>query len=122
MSQVHATPQHLATADETHPGPVIHGEGIPFDDASAIPAGDRRNPDVSPRLRAEIGFLRAALHESLEGQPPMEPVHARFMAGWVFNMMLDAAYQDALELGRVIDPRVAKTQVLEVLDSMEAPR
>ena len=78
--------------------------------------------EVSPRLRADVECLHRALRESLEGQPPMDAAHAGLIASWVFNMMLDAAYQDAGELGREIDPGLATRQVLKVLDESEVPR
>lgn len=78
--------------------------------------------EVSPRLRTEIECLHRALHEGLEGQAPLDAAHAGLVSSWVFNMMLDAAYQDAWELGREIDPGLATRQVLKVLGEMEAQR
>lgn len=72
--------------------------------------------EVSPRLDADIRFLKAALEEGLEGQPPMARHHACLVANWVFNLMLDAAYQDAVDLGREPDPERALRQVLQVLE------
>lgn len=72
--------------------------------------------EVSPRLQAEIVFLRTALAESLEGQRPLRADHAGYLATWVMNLMLDAAYQDALDLGRGIDPDRARAQVFQVLE------
>ena len=78
--------------------------------------------EVSSRLRTEMECLHRALHESLEGEPPLNVAHVRLVSSWVFNMMWDAAHQDAWELGREIDPGLATRQVLKVLGEMEAQR
>lgn len=88
------------------PGPAPRG--------STSHANDR--VDVSPRLQGEILALRHALRDSLSGQEPLEAAHALLTANWVINMMLDAAYQDALELGREANPGLARTQVMQVLE------
>jgi len=71
---------------------------------------------VSPRLQGEIQSLKLALKESLEGQQPLQEDHARYLASWVLNLMVDAAYQDAVDLGRDLDADHAKAQVLQVLE------
>jgi|GEM_PF-5466204 len=86
--------------------------------AAPDPARVGRSPTVpvSPRLQGEIRSLKFALEESLEGQQPLQEDHARYLASWVLNLMLDAAYQDALDLGRDLDADLAKAQVLQVLE------
>lgn len=74
-------------------------------------------PDVSPQLRSEVTTLLSALVGSLEGQDPLQPRHAQFLAGWVFNLMLDAAHQNAVDLGTEPNPSQAIAQVLQILDS-----
>lgn len=76
----------------------------------------RPRVSVSPQLEREILWLRDAYRDSVEGHEPLERAHAVFTAGWAFNMMLDAAYQDALDLGLRTDPRLARLQVLQVLE------
>jgi hypothetical protein len=68
-------------------------------------------------LRTDILDLRRALRETLAGEKPLEFEDARFIASWMFNLMLDAAYQDALDLGRDLDPSIALAQVLKTLET-----
>ncbi len=86
--------------------------------AAPDPASVGKSPTVpvSPRLQGEIRSLKVALEESLEGQQPLREDHARYLASWVLNLMMDAAYQDALDLGRELDAEHAKAQVLQVLE------
>ncbi len=86
--------------------------------AAPDPKTVREVPTVplSPRLQGEIRSLRLALEEGLEGQQPLQEDHARYLASWVLNLMLDAAYQDAVDLGRDLDADHAKSQVLQVLE------
>ncbi len=86
--------------------------------AASNPQTVREVPSVpvSPRLQGEIGSLKLALKESLEGQQPLQEDHARYLASWVLNLMLDAAYQDAVDLGHDLDAEHAKAQVLQVLE------
>lgn len=95
-------------------GPRLVGAGAVGPGRGA--ASDPVQQEVSPRLQAEIVFLRTALAESLEGQRPLRADHAGYLATWVMNLMLDAAYQDALDLGRGIDPDRARAQVFQVLE------
>ena len=74
-------------------------------------------PDVSPQLRSEVTALQFALAESLKGQAPLQPRHAQFLAGWVFNLMLDAAHQNAVDLGTEPNPSQAIAQVLQILEA-----
>jgi hypothetical protein len=70
---------------------------------------------VSPALQTELGRIRRALAESLEGSVPLPERHARTFASWVSNLMLDVAYQDALLQGAVQDPVLAEAQVRQAL-------
>jgi hypothetical protein len=114
-------------------GPVqISAASDPFVEQTPIGNQDSPNPPqaapdpvrvggsptvpVSPRLQGEIRFLKLALEESLEGQQPLQEDHARYLASWILNLMLDAAYQDAVDLGRDLDAEHAKAQVLQVLE------
>jgi len=93
-----------------------HSPNLP--QAAPVPETLREVPSVpvSPRLQGEIRSLKLALEESLEGQQPLQEDHARYLASWVLNLMLDAAYQDAVDLGRDLDADHAKAQVLQVLE------
>lgn len=71
---------------------------------------------VSPQLGFEVTALRMALAESLNGQAPLQPRHAQYLAGWVFNLMLDAAHQNAVDLGTEPNPSQAIAEVLQILE------
>ena len=66
---------------------------------------------LSPALERELGMIRRALAESLDGAAPLPERHARTFASWVSNLMLDVAYQDALLQGKMQDPVLAEAQV-----------
>lgn len=115
-----ATPVQISAVSE----PVVEQAPIGDQDspnppqAAPDPKTVREVPSVpvSPRLAGEIRTLKLALEESLEGQQPLQEDHARYLASWVLNLMLDAAYQDAVDLGRALDADHAKAQVLQVLE------
>lgn len=86
------------------------------DDPGTLAEEARPRVAVSPQLEQEILWVRDAYRDSVEGHEPLERAHAVFTAGWAFNMMVDAAYQDALDLGRRTDPHLARLQVLQVLE------
>jgi hypothetical protein len=109
---------------------VDHGESlrpggpgdapVPNADQAGSPRSHTQAPAVdvvpiSPALRAELDMIQRALAESLEGRPPLPQRHARTLASWVSNLMLDAAYQDARYQGSVADPELAKAQVKQAL-------
>ena len=70
---------------------------------------------MSPALQTELGRIRQALKQSLDGSAPLPERHARTLASWVSNLMLDVAYQDALLQGNVQDPVLAEAQVRQAL-------
>ncbi len=70
---------------------------------------------ISPVLQTELGTIRRALTESLDGSAPLPERHARTFASWVSNLMLDVAYQDALLQGNRQDPVLAEAQVRQAL-------
>ena len=70
---------------------------------------------VSPALQGELGRIRRALAESLDGSAPLPEHHARTFAIWVSNLMLDVAYQDALLQGNLLDPVLVEAQVRQAL-------
>jgi hypothetical protein len=98
--------------------PIGNQESVKVPLATSDPKAIGESPSVtvSPRLQGEIRSLKLALEESLEGQQPLQEDHARYLASWVLNLMLDAAYQDAVDLGRDLDAEHAKAQVLQVLE------
>lgn len=103
------------------PGPGRPGDApVPDVDQAGSPRSHPQAPaidvvPISPALRAELDMIQRALAESLEGRPPLPQRHARTLASWVSNLMLDAAYQDARYRGSVADPELAKAQVKQVL-------
>ena len=126
--------------NQSGPGPKAPMSASMAESTSAPPVrqkiGDINNPDhpqtahtdaarrllngdvpLSPRLRTDILDLRRAFRETLAGEKPLEFEDARFIASWMFNLMLDAAYQDALDLGRDLDPSIALAQVLKTLET-----
>jgi hypothetical protein len=72
---------------------------------------------MSPALQTELGRIRRALAESLDGSAPLPERHARTFASWVSNLMLDVAYQDALLQGNLQDPVLAEAQVRQAVSS-----
>jgi len=70
---------------------------------------------VSPALQTELGTIRRALAESLDGSAPLPVRHARTFASWASNLMLDVAYQDALLQGNPQDPILAEAQIRQAL-------
>lgn len=72
---------------------------------------------ISPALQTELGRIRRALKESLDGSAPLPERHARTLANWVSNLMLDVAYQDALLQGNLQDPVLAEAQVRQAVSS-----
>lgn len=72
---------------------------------------------LSPALQTELGRIRRALKQSLDGSAPLPERHARTFASWVSNLMLDLAYQDALLQGAVQDPVLAEAQVRQALST-----
>jgi hypothetical protein len=72
---------------------------------------------LSPELQTELGRIRRALKQSLDGSAPLPERHARTFASWVSNLMLDLAYQDALLQGAVQDPVLAEAQVRQALST-----
>jgi len=108
------TPSHGAS-DGTTPT-ILPSASLPIAQPSA-PASSPR-VGVSPQLHREITWIRDALRGCLEDQPPLRLSHARLLGGWAFNLMLDAAYQDALDTGHETDPQLARKQVVQVLEEV----
>lgn len=121
-----------ASAAASLPAPASGAAAVQRSDLRLVDRGGKRPPGtdgpgrwaeearprvgVSPQLEREILWLRDAYRDSVEGHEPLERPHAVFTAGWAFNMMVDAAYQDALDLGLRTDPHLARLQVLQVLE------
>lgn len=72
-------------------------------------------PAVSPALRSQVASIRDRFAEALAANPAPGTNHVGMVASWCVNLMVDAAYQDAIAAGLEPDAKRARAQVLEAL-------
>lgn len=113
-----ATPQVQLNLGQSTSGGITLARIGPPEAPAPTPSSTRpalQPVPLSPALQTELDRIRRALKESLNDSAPLPERHARTLANWVSNLMLDVAYQDALLQGNVQDPVLAEAQVRQVL-------
>ncbi len=89
------------TLTNAHPDPIL---------APVWPQTDKA-PLIGPGLRNDLDALVVSWDQLRSAMPRPDPWQARVTASLVANLLEDAAYQDAMWLGRDPDPEHAREQI-----------
>ena len=109
-------PRFPAGTDSVRSPPDDDPDGVlaPF---RSLPTGA---PLIGPGLRNDLDALVGSWDQLQSGMPRPDPWQARVTASLVANLLEDAAYQDALWLGRDPDPEQAREQITSYFSERRA--